>query len=81
MIPIAAIKYTILAGIMVISILVGIRCLFAHEMLRETWRTAIRRYIYFSRTRFKIVTITFGLFSLIIGLSVAYVQVIGLLSK
>lgn len=81
MIPLAAIKYTILAGIMVLSLFVGIRCLFAHEVRREMWRTAIKRRIYFSQSRFKIVTMIFGSILLFIGLSVAYFQIIGLIDN
>lgn len=66
---------------MVLSLFVGIRCLFAHEMRREIWRTAIKRYIYFPRARFKIVTMIFGSILLFIGLSVAYFQIIGLLDN
>ena len=41
MIPIGAIKYTIVAAILVLSIFTGIKFIFASDVRREVWRSII----------------------------------------
>jgi|GEM_PF-2208452 len=72
MLPLAAIKYIFYSGVLVISFFFAIRCLFAHDLRREAWRTQIKRRVYISRTGFKRLTIGFGWLSLFISLYVAY---------
>lgn len=72
MLPIAAIKYIFYSGVLVVSFFFAIRCLFAHDLRREAWRTQIKRRVYISRTGFKRLTIRFGWLSLFISLYVAY---------
>lgn len=78
MLPIAAIKYIIYSGVLVISFFFAIRCLFAHDLRREAWRTQIERRVYISRTGFKRLSITFGWLCLFISLYVAYYLILDL---
>ena len=78
--PLEAIKYICLSAVIVISLFMGIRLLFAHEMRREAWRSVTKRYIYMSRPRFKTVTLTIGWISLLLALYVAYFQILDLMT-
>jgi hypothetical protein len=79
MVPLGAVKYTILAAVLVLSVFVGIRFIFAHDMRRETWRSMVKRHVYVSQIRFKRMTIAFGWLLLLFGLSIAYFQILNLL--
>lgn len=79
MVPIAAIKYLFFSAVLVISLFLSIRCLFANEMRREAWRSAIKHRIYFRASTFKKLTIVLGWFLLFVALYVAYFQILDLL--
>ncbi len=79
MVPIGAIKYTILAAILVLSLFTGLRFIFAHDMQREAWRSFLKRYVYVSQKRFKRITIIVGWLLLLLGLYIAYFQILGLM--
>lgn len=81
MIPFAAIKYLISSAILVVSIFLGLRLLFANDIRREEWRSKIKRRIYMSRERFKRVTVLLGLLLLALGAWMTALQVVGLLEN
>lgn len=81
MIPLGAIRYVVFSTIFVVCLFVGLRCLFAHEMRRESWRSMIKHRVYINRKRFKVITIVGGWLLLLVALYVAYIQVIALLDK
>lgn len=80
MIPLDAVKYLIFSAIMVVSIFVGIRLIFAHDMRRDEWRSKIKRRIYMSQRRFKRVTILLGILLITLGTWVALQQALGLMA-
>ena len=81
MIPIGAIKYTILAAILVLSIFTGIKFIFASDVRREVWRSIIKRYVYLSQKRFRRLSIILGWILLLFGLYVAYSQIVDLIGN
>lgn len=80
MLPLAAIKYIFYSGVLVVSFFFAIRCLFAHDLRREAWRTQIKRRVYISQIGFKRLTIVFGWLCLFISLYVAYFLIIDSIS-
>ncbi|MEX0322534.1 MAG: hypothetical protein AB3N63_10275 [Puniceicoccaceae bacterium] len=81
MIPIAAIKYIIVAAVMVLSIFTGLRFIFANDVRREAWRNYLKRYVYVSQKRFKRISIVIGWLLLLFGLYVAYSQIVDLMGN
>ena len=81
MISLSAIKYLLSAAIMVLSFFIAFHCLFAHEVRREAWRSVIKRRVYFSQKRFKTVTILIGWVCLLLGLCVAYLEILHLMES
>lgn len=80
MIPLGAIIYIIKAAIFVLSLFMGMRLLFAHEMIRETWRSSLRRYVYISSKVFKTLSILLGWVLLLVALTIAYIEIDRLIS-
>lgn len=74
-------RYIVFSGIFVISLFLGLRMLFAHDMRRDAWRSTVKRYIYISRPRFKLWTIIFGWLLLFIALFVAWNQIDQILTQ
>lgn len=81
MIPIAAIKYIIVAAILVLSIFTGLHFIFSNDVRREAWRNYLKRYVYFSQKRFKRISIILGWLLLLFGLYVAYSQIVDLMGN
>lgn len=81
MIPIAAIKYIIVAAILVLSIFIGCKMVFASDVKREAWRMVAKRFVYMSQQRFKKVSILVGWLLLLLGLYVAYSQIVDLMGN
>jgi hypothetical protein len=79
MIPLGAIRYLFFSTIFVVSLVVGLRCILAHDYRREAWRSSIKRRIYFSRKSFKVTSISLGWSLLVLSLFVAYFQILDLL--
>ena len=79
MLPIAAIKYIFFSAVLVISLFLSIRCLFASDMRREAWRSGIKHRIYIREKTFKKVTLIIGWVLLFLALYVAYFQILDLL--
>ena len=77
--PVAAIKYLFLSAVLVVSLFISIRCLFASDFRRENWRSALKHRIYFRASTFKRVTLLLGWFLLLVALYVAYFQILDLL--
>jgi len=75
MIPLSAVIYIIKSGVCVLSLFFGLRLLFAAELTRETWRGGLRRYVYFTSGRFKILSILMGWVLLLLGLAIAYMEI------
>ena len=80
MIPLGAIKYIIQSGILVISFFFAMRCLFAHEMRLEAWRSMLKHRVYLSRKSFRICTRLLGWLCLFVSLTVAYYLILDLLT-
>jgi hypothetical protein len=74
-----AIKYILSSAVIVISLFLAFRGLFANDMRREIWRLSVKRRIYISQRRFKTITVTAGWLFLFLALIVAYWEIIGLL--
>ena len=81
MIPLEAIKYLFLSGILVISLFLAVRCLIASDYRREIWRQAIKPKVYFRQHTFKILVRVTGWICLLIALFVAYFQFLDLLEN
>ncbi|MEX0326848.1 MAG: hypothetical protein AB3N33_12245 [Puniceicoccaceae bacterium] len=79
MVPIAAIKYLFLSAILVVSLFLSIRCLFASDVRREAWRFAIKHRYYMRQKTFKRVTLLLGGLLLVLALLVAYYLTLDLL--
>ena len=70
--PIGIARYIVFAGVFVISFFWGLRMIFAHDYRRENWRSTVKRYIYFSQSTFKRVSIASGFLMFCLSLFVAY---------
>ncbi|MGC9450138.1 MAG: hypothetical protein ACP5I4_01710 [Oceanipulchritudo sp.] len=81
MIPLGAVRYIVHATIIVGCLFVGFRCLFAHDMRREAWRSRIKHRVYISQKRFKLVTLLLGFILVAIGFYVAYLRIIELIDR
>jgi hypothetical protein len=73
--PIGVAKYIFSAAALVLSAFFALRLLFAHDMRREAWRSIVKRYIYFSQQRFKLLTILLGWIFLLLALYLTYLQI------
>ena len=74
-------KYILTSAVFVVSLLLSLRMIFAHDLRRETWRSTVKRYIHVSRARFKTWTVLMGWILLLVALSVAYFQIDKLISN
>lgn len=81
MIPLAAVKYIIVAAVLVLSLFTGLHFIFANDVRREGWRMLLKRYVYVSRKRFKGFTLFIGWLLLLLGLFVAYSQIADLIGS
>lgn len=79
MIPLGVIRYLFFSTIFVVSLFLGLRCIFAHDRRREAWRTMIKRRFYMSQKSFKLTSICLGWSLLLLSLFVAYFQILDLL--
>lgn len=73
--PIGVARYILTAAIIVVSMFFALRLLFAHDFLRETWRSMVKRYFYINRGQFKAWSILLGWLFLFIALTVAYFEI------
>lgn len=73
--PIGVAKYILFSAVFVVSLVAGLRLIFAHEVTREGWRNDLKRRVYISRPRFRLVTVSAGLLLLLLALLVALLQV------
>jgi hypothetical protein len=76
--PIGIAQYIVFAGVFVTSFFLGLRMVFANDYRRETWRSTVKRYIYFSRPTFKRVSIASGFLLFSLSLFVAYHMILDL---
>ena len=79
MLPLAAIRYILISGVLVLSFFFGMRFLFASDFRREAWRSALKHRIYMRQPVFKRTTIFLGWICLLISLFVAYFLVLDFL--
>lgn len=73
--PIGIARYIFFSAVLVISLFLSLRLLFANEMRRDAWRSVAKRHVYISRKRFKMLTLLLGWVLLFIALTVAYWQI------
>jgi hypothetical protein len=73
--PLGVARYILTAAVFVISLFFAMRLIFAHDMRREVWRSVVKRYVYFSQSKFKVWSITLGWIFLFIALWVAYLEI------
>ena len=72
----SALKYILISIVIVPSFIFGMRMIFANDMRREFWRSAVKRSVYFSQDQFKTVSAMCGWFLLALSLIVTYYSVI-----
>ena len=73
--PIGIARYIFFSAVLVISLFLSLRLLFAHDMRREAWRSVAKRHFYMGRKRFKAATLLLGWILLFVALTVAYWQI------
>ena len=81
MIILGTIRYILISAVIVISMFLGLRMIFAHDLRREAWRSFSKRYVYVGRERFKRVTFLTGWLILLLSLWTIYNEIDRLISN
>jgi hypothetical protein len=68
--------YLLHAAIIGVSMILGLRCIFAHEHRVEAWRSVVKRYTYIRPRSFKLLTFSVGWLMFLVFLVSSYLQVI-----
>ncbi|MEX0324564.1 MAG: hypothetical protein AB3N33_00610 [Puniceicoccaceae bacterium] len=77
--PLILINYFLPAALIVLSFFFSIRCLFAHDMRIEAWRSPVKQWIYIDHFTFKRFIKSLGVLLLFVFLIIANHEVMNLI--